>query len=80
MREEEEDRRVGDTCGGHGESVRRQEVPQRKRERGGAPSAALAESSATLQTATAALISPTGAIRSERRRMSATGSEEGGDR
>lgn len=36
--------------------------------------------SATLQTATAALISPTGAIRSERRRMSATGSEEGGDR
>lgn len=52
----------------------------RERERGGAPSAALAESSATLQTATAALISPTGAIRSERRRMSATGSEEGGDR
>lgn len=55
-------------------------MPQRKRERGGAPSAALAESSATLQTATAALISPTGAIRSERRRMSATGSKEGGDR
>lgn len=49
-------------------------------EGGGGPSAALTVSSATLQTASAALISPTGAIRTERSRMSATGSKEGGDR
>ncbi len=55
-----------------------------KREREKASEAGLERgprwNSATLQTVTAALISPTGAIRSERRRMSATGSEEGGDR
>lgn len=62
------------------ESARRHVAGKKKKERGGASRGAPAESSATLQTATAALISPTGAIRSERRRMSATGSEEGGDR
>lgn len=70
-------RKTGDTCGGHGKSVRLLEAGERESEWGGASSAALAESSATLQTATAALISPTGAIRSERRRMSAMGSRVG---
>lgn len=77
VREEEEDRRhlwrtrrVGQAAG----SGRERKRVRRGLERGPR------WNSATLQTATAALISPTGAIRSERRRMSATGSEEGGDR